>query len=231
MSETNVVRIEATVAAPPDAVWKALRDPSEIRRWFGWEYEGLAEEIDAIFLENASASDDDHTVELWGGDRFSLEAHGDETVVHVTRAAPAGESWDGIHEGWVTFVQQMRFALARHRGEERRTLSLSGPSKGPADPLPPEIIHDDTFALAPGERYEATLPTGETIAGELWYRSAHQLGLTVDAYGDGLLVLTHKPPALEPPHGSGTVLITTYGLDNDALEAVHRCWSDWWEAG
>jgi hypothetical protein len=231
VSETNVVRIEATVAAPPDAVWKALRDPSEIRRWFGWEYEGLAEEIDAIFLENASASDDDHTVELWGGDRFSLEAHGDETVVHVTRAAPAGESWDGIHEGWVTFVQQMRFALARHRGEERRTLSLSGPSKGPADPLPPEIIHDDTFALAPGERYEATLPTGETIAGELWYRSAHQLGLTVDAYGDGLLVLTHKPSALEPPHGSGTVLITTYGLDNDALGAVHRRWSEWWEAG
>jgi hypothetical protein len=56
----------------------------------------VTEEIDAIFLDNASASDDEHTVELWGGDRFSLEARGDETVLHVTRAAPAGESWDGI---------------------------------------------------------------------------------------------------------------------------------------
>jgi hypothetical protein len=229
VNETKVVRIEVTVDAPVEIVWEALRDPSEIRRWFGWEYDGLAEEIDAIFLENASASDDDHTVELWGGDRFSLETRGEETVVHVTRAATAGESWDGIHEGWVTFVQQLRFALARHRGEERRTLYLSGASTGPADPLPPEIIHDDIFALAPGERYEATAPTGETLSGELWYRSAHQIGLTVDDFGDGLLVLTGKPASLEPPHGSGTVLITTYGLDDAALDALHRRWIEWWE--
>jgi hypothetical protein len=230
VSETKVVRIEVTVAAPVDVVWEALRNPSEIRRWFGWEYDGLAEEIDAIFLENASASHHHHAVELWGGDRFSLEALGDETVVRVTRAAPGGESWDGIYEGWMTFVQQLRFALARHRGEERRTLYLSGASKGAADPLPPEIIHDHAFALAPGDRYEATAPTGETVLGELWYRSAHQIGLTVDAYGDGLLVLTGKPPTLEPPHGAGTVLITTYGLDDHALEAVHRRWTEWWEA-
>jgi hypothetical protein len=230
VSETKVAQIDVTVAAPVDDVWVALRDPSEIRRWFGWEYDGLTEEIDAIFLENASASDDEHTVELWGGDRFSLEARGDETVLHVTRAAPAGESWDGIYEGWITFVQQLRFALARHRGEERRTLYLSGASKGAADPLPPEIVHDDTLALAPGERYKTTAPTGETLSGELWYRSTHQIGLTVDDYRDGLLVLTGKPAALEPPHGGGIVLVTTYGLDDEALEAVHRRWTEWWEA-
>jgi hypothetical protein len=230
VSETKVVQIDVTVAAPVDVVWEALRDPSEIPGWFGWEYDGLTEEIDAIFLENASASDDEHTVELWGGDRFLLEARGDETVLHVTRAAPAGESWDGIYEGWITFVQQLRFALARHRGEERRTLYLSRASKGAVDPLPPEIVHADTLALAPGERYKATVPTGETLSGELWYRSAHQIGLTVDDYGDGLLVLTGKPAALEPPHGGGIVLVTTYGLDDEALEAVHRRWTEWWEA-
>jgi hypothetical protein len=130
----------------------------------------------------------------------------------------------------VTFIQQLRFALGRHRGEERRTLYLAGTSTGAADPLPPEILHDDTFALTPGDRYEATAPTGETVSGELWYRSAHQMGLTIDGYGDGLLVLTGKAPALEPPHGTGTVLITTYGLDDDALKAVHRRWKGWWEA-
>ena len=80
----------------------------------------------------------------------------------------------------MTFVQQLRFTLARHRGEERRTLYLSGASNGAAYQLPLEIVHEDTFALAPGERYEATVPTGETLSGELWYRSAHQTGLTVD---------------------------------------------------
>jgi hypothetical protein len=230
VSKPKVVLIEVTVAAPVDVAWEALRDPSEIRRWFGWEYDGLTEEINAIFLQNASPSDDDHALEVWGGDRFSLEARGDETVVRVTRAAPADDGWDGIYEGWMTFLQQLRFALARHRGEDRRTLYLSGASKGAAGPLPPEIVHDETVALAPGERYELTAPTGETLSGELWYRSAHQTGLTVDAYGDGLLILTGTPAALEPPHGAGTVLITTYALDDDAFEALHRRWTEWWEA-
>jgi hypothetical protein len=54
--------------------------------------------------------------------------------------------------------------------------------------------------------------------------------LTVDDHGDGLLVLTGKPAALEPPHGGGIVLVTTYGLDDGALEAVHQRWTEWWEA-
>jgi hypothetical protein len=78
---TKTAEIQVTVAAPVDVVWEALRDLSAIRRWYGWEYDGLAEEIDAIFLENASASDDDHTVELcrarWGGLGRHLRGLGD----------------------------------------------------------------------------------------------------------------------------------------------------------
>jgi hypothetical protein len=151
--------------------------------------------------------------------------------VRVTRTAPAGDGWDGIYEGWMTFVQHLRFSLGRHRGEQRRTLYLSGAAEGAADPLPPDALDHDTFAsLAPGRRYEAALPTGETVSGELWYRSAHQIGLTVDDYGDGLLVLTGKPAALEPARGSGTVLIATYCLADETLQAVHRRWREWWAA-
>ena len=39
--------------------------------------------------------------------------------MRVTRAAPAG-SWDGVYdevnEGWLTFVQQLRFYLERNPG-------------------------------------------------------------------------------------------------------------------
>jgi hypothetical protein len=42
-----------------------------------------------------------------------------------------------------------------------------------------------------------------TLEADLWYRSMHQIGLTVDDYGDGPLVLSGKPAELEPPHGSG----------------------------
>ena len=30
------VRIEVTVAAPVEEVWRALRDPAQLRRWHGW---------------------------------------------------------------------------------------------------------------------------------------------------------------------------------------------------
>jgi hypothetical protein len=41
------------------------------------------------------------------------------------------------------------------------------------------------------------------------YRGEHQIGLSVDAYGPGLLVLHAKPPAKRPPHGGGMAILTT----------------------
>ena len=50
MSESDRVLIEVVVAAPIEIVREALRDPAEIRRWFGWDYAGLDEEIALIFV-------------------------------------------------------------------------------------------------------------------------------------------------------------------------------------
>ena len=41
--------IEITVPAPVDVVWRALREPDIVRRWFGWEYDGLTAEVQHIF--------------------------------------------------------------------------------------------------------------------------------------------------------------------------------------
>jgi uncharacterized protein YndB with AHSA1/START domain len=125
MSDRVVVELE--IAAPADTVWRALRDPAEIRRWFGWDYEGLEEEIRFIFLEAAKADDDARVLDGGPEGVIALEDRGRETVVRVTRAAPAG-SWDGVYdevnEGWLTFFQQLRFYLERHPGKERRTLHV-----------------------------------------------------------------------------------------------------------
>ena len=125
MSDPVIVEIE--IAASADAVWRALRDPAEIRRWFGWEYDehgGLDEEIQVIFFQESTADDDARVLDGGPGGVIALEDRGDSTVVRVTRAAPAG-SWDGVYdevnEGWRTFLQQLRFYLERHPGQERRT--------------------------------------------------------------------------------------------------------------
>ena len=223
------IAVETTIGAPFEAVWNALRDPVEIRRWHGWEYDGLGEEIDVIYLRDVKANREAGTIEFADGSRFDVEPRGSETVVRVTMAAPAGElGWesfyDDIREGWVSFVMQLRFALERHPGEDRRTLQLDGAGAAPADPGAIGL----ESAEAPGERYQGETAWGERWAGEVLFTSDHQTGLTVDGYGPGLVILHAKPPETRPPHGGGMAIVTTYGLDDDAFAALERRWSSWW---
>ena len=53
MKPSDRVIVEILVAAPIDVVWRALREPAEIKRWFGWDYPQLAEEIAVIFGDEA----------------------------------------------------------------------------------------------------------------------------------------------------------------------------------
>ena len=54
MSMDKPFRVEVTVDAPRDTVWRALTEPEQIRHWFGWDYDGLEDEIRLIFVEHAS---------------------------------------------------------------------------------------------------------------------------------------------------------------------------------
>ena len=77
-------RIEVVVEAARDRVWPALTDPVEIRRWFGWDYEGLDAEVGYIFVDHAEPVGPDRlqldearhqrsvAVERWGGGLVSL---------------------------------------------------------------------------------------------------------------------------------------------------------------
>jgi hypothetical protein len=228
MTEQDHPIVEVTVAAPYDAVWRALRDPEEIRNWHGWEYDALDEEIAVIYGSGAVASEADGTIDLPEvRTRFSLEDRGDRTVVRVTQSAPAAEAgWEDVYDevrlGWIAFFQQLRFWLERHPGEERRTVFL-GASDG--EPLEPAALGlEAAAALPPGERYEATTPWGDRLAGEVWFRGPHQMGLTADALGDGLLVLFTRP------QGGGKAILSTYGLPGEELERLRARWLEWWEA-
>jgi hypothetical protein len=119
---SDPVICEVVIAASADAVWRALREPSEIRRWFGWDYDGLDDEIQFIFLGEATADADERVLDMGVGGAIALEDRGDATAVRVTRAT--GEGYDDVNEGWITFVQQLRFYLERHPGRERRTVHI-----------------------------------------------------------------------------------------------------------
>ncbi len=225
--------VTITLAAPADDAWRALRDPATIRRWFGWDYDGIDEEIRMIFDDEPEASDAERSLTWPATGRFVVEPAGDgRSVLRVTWAAPAdGASWDDVYddipEGWITFVHQLAFMLARHSRDQRRTVFLSGPPRA-GGPLPIAALGlTDVAELPPGARYDVEAATGERLAGEVWFRTRRQVGLTVDGYGDGLVVVAERPE--DPP--SAMVVISTYGLDDAAVAAVEDRWRAWWDGG
>ncbi len=189
-----MVVVEFTLPAQPAHVWRHLREPALISRWFGWDYEGLGHEIDVIFLQEASVDDRRHLLEWSDGseppDTIELEDLGVETVLRITRGAPA-EGYDDLAEGWLTFAHQLRFALERGGRAERRTLHLATDDAVPG-----------AAALA------AELP------GAPWYRTELQAGIVTK---DGLLAVWEKPSA-----GSAAMTLTSFGAAID--EAHWRAW-------
>jgi uncharacterized protein YndB with AHSA1/START domain len=223
-------RIVVTVAAPVEAVWNALRDKEKIRHWHGWEYVGteggLDEEIDLIYFTRVTADEESATLTLEDGDQFVVEPVEGGSRITLTRAAygdnPEWDAYyDDVTEGWITFLQQLRFALEHHPGETRRTLFYSG--TGDRSP----IVELGIQVQSAGTPYELDL-IGAQAKGEVWFASEHQIGLTVDSWGNGLLVLSHIPPSEKKPDGASMAILTLYGdMDREAVDAR---WKAWWDA-
>ena len=223
------VLVEVTVPAPADAVWAALRDPQKIKHWFGWETDGLKDEIDFIFVTHAAADEAKRTVTFVGvNDRYEVEARGDASVVRVVRSAPAG-SWsdvfDGMIEGWISFTWQLAFAFARHDLEPRRTIFFSGSPR--TDQLGRSLLGLDA-APAPGEPWSGPLGP-DAASGQVWFVARHQLGVSVEAWGDGLLVVVDEPATEKKPNGFTMLTLTTYDLSEAARADLQALWQAWWD--
>src|SRR5690606_14131513 len=121
MTDQERVVVETRIGAPADDVWRAMRDPDRIRQWFGWDDHGLDDEIAHIVSVLAAADDDARTLVWEDGDRIEVAEHDDGAFVRVVRTGARPRDWDGVYdavdEGWITFVQQLRFLLERHPGQ------------------------------------------------------------------------------------------------------------------
>jgi hypothetical protein len=195
--------IEVTIAAPPAVVWEALRERDHLRHWHGWQFDGLDDEIELIYFGEASETDPGRSITLSGGDRVDLEGEAGSTRVRLTRAPVSDDPewaayYDDITEGWTTFLHQLKFSLERHPGQPRRTLFLAGVGPEP-DPV-------------------------DLVEGEPWFRSEHQRGMLVPAWGDGLLVVAHQPEKQ-----TAMAVLTTYDLDEAALAELGSTWLAWWQ--
>ena len=224
--------IEVTIAAPADEVWRSLRDRERIAQWFGWEYDSLVAEIELIFFTYGRADDAARTLSFRKGDRIEVEPHGAGCVLRIVRPAPtADHDWEDIFEdvtqGWIAFVLQLRFALERHATDKRRTLFLSGSPQAANRLLAARALGLPATG-APGTAYAITASMGDALAGRIWHRGRHQLALTVDGLGDGLVVAMDRAPDAKYAHGHSQVILTTYGLSDRAFDELAARWRTWW---
>jgi hypothetical protein len=165
MSMDKPFRVEVGVDAPRDVVWRALTEPQQIRHWFGWEYEGLDEEIDHIFVKDATLYPP-HRIDLGENDIELVELGPNRTLIRVTKpgdvdAAEWQDVYGDVEEGWITFFNQLRHRLERHPDSTRRMIVRT-----------------------------TTLPALPELPGEAWHSSRHQRG----AEADGALVVVFRKP-------------------------------------
>ncbi|WP_426998122.1 SRPBCC domain-containing protein [Pseudarthrobacter sp. N5] len=214
-------------------VWTMLREPAKVAQWHGWESAEQAAEIKEIYFNSTVVEGAGHTtLTVDGGDVFTLKPVPAGTEVSITRAALDHNSewaaWDeDVTQGWLTFLHQLRFALERHPHGTRRTSHLSLPG-GSGSVIEKLGLAD---VPAPGEPYSLTLDTGEEISGKVWFRSNHQVGLTVHSYAEhseGLVIVADQPviPAIRPD-GGALVIVATYDLGAHSLETIRALWDDW----
>jgi hypothetical protein len=241
MSETEKqVLVDITIAAPIDTVWAALRDPAQIEKWFGWDSPSLAEEIKYIIADTATGDVANRILQFdeWEGEgiseRVELTTVEGGTRVRLVRSGGAPIDWTGVYEdisqGWINFFQQLRLALEKHPDEDRRTIYLSGPGHlGVGEPSA-ELGLSATTTLPPGSAYAVQVAVGEQASGEVWYRTHFQTALTVEQWGNGMMVVSDMGVSTNRPHGGGSVLLTTYGLPEADFEALKQRWTQWWSS-
>jgi len=213
------VVIEVNIAAPIDTVWASLRDPALIKLWHGWEYDGLDAEIDQIYIAGADADDEAQVLQVDGGDRFELEDQGDEIVVRITRPVlgPEGEGvdyFDDITQGWISFLQQLKFMHELHPDRPRRTLFFS--DRGDPDAL------------------LALVSSTPRLLGQRWFSTEHQDGIMLPDLGPGLLITATKEVTAGEHAGAAVdamAIISTYGMDEETFRRHEAEWTEWWRSG
>jgi uncharacterized protein YndB with AHSA1/START domain len=213
MPEAKPFRIEVVVDAPRVEVWRALTEPDEIRQWFGWEYAGLDEEIEFIFVDNARPEPPNRILMIQGEEQSAIEveADGARTIVRVLNPASLGDvewedAFDPIEEGWRAFLCQLRDYVERHPGERRRTIRLTGE----ANPVA-------VLAAVAGE-----------AKGVSRRASPHLSVTTTDRYGGGLVAVESREPLDSTHIGRVTVTITTYGLGHESFARLGERWESLW---
>jgi Activator of Hsp90 ATPase homolog 1-like protein len=209
MPDVKPFRVEVAIRTPQIEVWRALTEPAQVRRWFGWDYAGLDDEVELMFVTNAKHEPPARILMFEGEDHSAIEVEADGAHTVVRAVYPASlddvefdDAYDQIEEGWRAFLLQLRDYLERHPGKRRRTIRLTSEAKPIA-----------VLAAVAGE-----------VEGESRRASPHLSVTTTESYGQGLVIVDSSEPLDSADSGRVNVTITTYGLDDERFAGLRQRW-------
>ncbi len=228
------------MGAPIETVWSYLREPGLISQWHGWLEDGLEQEIDLIYRQHAHETTTPYVLQMDrgtdgsvdGGDRFELleSRTNGQTIVRITRGARGSDElwdtwYDDVTEGWTSFLHQLRFTLEEAPKFPRRTIFLNVDGAG----LTSVRAALGLTNVAAGRAHTVGGADEPDLCGRGWFATDHQVGVTVESLGPGLVVAADKPDTTGAYKGA-MVVVSTYGQDEAAFADSVREWGDWWRA-
>lgn len=174
------------IAVPPDAVWKALTDPTELSRWFPLSAQVTPGVGGMMQLRWNDIGMDHLAIQIWNPARhlqvtmpqpgespavvhdFTLEDHGASTVLRLVAHgfdpdARWDEFFDGVRRGWRYELESLRHYLEHHRGQDRAVAWVRAPIPRGADRAWALVFGSARFS--DDDRYALQAPDGTELTG------------------------------------------------------------------
>ena len=244
-----VVQVEVRVDAPVDAVWAAVTDPEEIRRWFPLDARGDGATVGGVV--EVTWGDD-----AWWGLRVAEAQPGRHLRLHdaeppaegqpllfvdihlsgevggtVVRLVHSGfgpeDTWDayldGLDAGWGYFLRNLKVYLERHHGVPRVMAWARSPVKGSRADIWEALLGVygvDPAGLGPGA--DACTVTLDGIA----HPGRVEVAVPGRTFGVRLPDLDHALLFLEieseGEEGRVGNWLSTYGMDDGGVARLQR---------
>jgi len=219
--EKKIEKIEKTIEVDADAeaVWNALVDGEELKRWFPLDARVTPGPNGAIWCSFGEGMEWESPIEVWEPQRrlrvsneipgdppskiaidYTIESHGGKTVLRLVHSGFAKESWDdeldATSHGWDAFLGLLKHYLERHPGESRELPHF----RHPVVNLPRAEAFTRTLralgfdSVQNGDRFSVTASTGDHFEGVVKVCGPPtNLTTSLENWNDGWMIVEIEP--------------------------------------
>ena len=243
------VEREVEIAAPVDAVWKALTEAEELTRWFPLDAGVEPGRGGTIWMKwEADGERDNNRIEIWEPGRhlrtvgssgpwvgvatdYYLQARGGGTVLRVVSSGFSGEDWNEVLGsfglGWDFELRGLRHYLERHRGTRRIVARAQAGFRSSAQEAWARLTGPGGWFGAeglddrePGAGFRVGSQASDELIGTVeLMQPPSQFAATLSNWNDARFRLPLY-------HGEAMLWVATYGVEPSRVQALEQRWQN-----